>query len=341
MPENDLARIFQGKVFISACEPSADLYAALFIRRFLKNRPDLKIVGIGGPEMAACGVELLGDYRDLMAFGLSAAAQNAGSNWSAYRAIARKIYRYRPAIFMPVAYPGMNLLLCRYARRLGIKTIYLLPPQIWAWGSFRKYFLNKWIDQVISLFPFEYEYYKRLHIPTIYLDNPLTELLKSYKSTDHTKTIGFMPGSRPKEIKRNLPVILKLIDHIKAKDNGFHFRLILREKIDLHQFLHLAISQVFNDRYQAMKNCDLIVTCSGTASLEAAFLGIPQVFFNRPSYIDYHFMRRFVKIGEFNLTNLYFGKKLVPVFIDRHLDHLSRTVSDEILKVYRLQTGLE
>lgn len=341
MPENDLARIFQGKVFISACEPSADLYAAIFIRQIKTRQPGLRIVGIGGTEMASAGVKLLGDYRDLMAFGLSAAAQNAGSNWSAYRTIARKLYQSRPDIFLPVAYPGMNLLLCRYARRLGIRTIYLLPPQIWAWGSFRKYFVKKWVDMILSFFPFEYEYYKRLRIPTIYMENPLKNFLKSYRRTDFTKTIGFMPGSRSQEIKRNLPVIFKLIDHIKVKDSGLHFRLILREKIDLPQFLHSAISPIFNDRYQAMKNCDLLVICSGTASLEAAFMNIPQIFFNRPSYIDYHFMRRFLKNREFNLTNLNFGKKLVPAFIDRHLDHLSRSVSDEILKVYHSQTGLE
>jgi len=341
MPENDLSGLFHGTVFINACEPSADMYAALFIRNLLDKRPDLRIIGIGGPEMATEGVELFGDYRDLMAFGLSAAARNVATNWRIYRAVARKIYRNRPDIFMPFAYPGINLLLCRYARSLGIRTIYVLPPQIWAWGNFRIYFIKKWVDQIISFFPFEYEYFTRLRIPAIYVENPIKNLLKSYRRTDFKKKVGFMPGSRPREIKRNLPVILEVIDRIKAEHKELQFSIILREKIDLPKTLLSTIFTVCNNRYQAMKNCDLIVTCSGTASLEAAFMDIPQVFFNRPSWIDYNLMRRLVTIKEYSLANLYFGRKIVPVYIDRRLDRLYGAVSDEILKVYHSQTGLK
>lgn len=332
----NLADFIKGTVFISACEPSADLYAALFIRRFLTNRPDLKIVGIGGPEMKAAGVELLDDFRGLMTFGLSAAAENARSNWSIYRMIARALYKTRPDIFLPIAYPGLNLLLCRYAHRLGIKTTYLFPPQIWAWGGFRKYFIRKWVDQVITFFPFEYDYFKNLGIPVAYFENPLITMLKSIKRTDQTMRIGFMPGSRLHEINMNLSVIIELINQIKAKNNKLQFVIILREKTAIPQNLLLSIPPTAIDRYQTMKNCDFLVTCSGTASLEAAFLGIPQVFFNRPSYIDYHLMRRFVKIKELNLANLYFNRKIVPTYIDRRPDYLIRSVTDEIMNYKEL-----
>jgi len=332
MLAHDFTQTFRGTVFVSACEPSADTYAALFINQLKTRQPALKIVGIGGPEMKAAGVELLDDFRGLMTFGLSAAAENARSDWSIYRMIARALYKTRPDVFMPVAYPGINLLLCRYARSLGIRTIYLLPPQIWAWGNFRKYFIKKWVDQVISFFPFEYEYYKRLRIPAIYFENPLKNGLKSYRRTDFKKRVGFMPGSRPQEIKRNFPVILNLIAKLKDKKNVLQFSIILREKSDLPQTLHSTVFKVFNDRYQAMKNCDLIVTCSGTASLETAFLNIPQVFFNRPSWIDYNIMRRLVTIKEYNLTNLYLQRKTVPSFIDRDLNKLCRAIQEEIYK---------
>jgi lipid-A-disaccharide synthase len=153
--------------------------------------------------------------------------------------------------------------------------------------------------------------------------------------------VGLMPGSRSREIKRNLPVILEVIDRIKAEHKELQFSIILREKIDPPQTLHSTIYRVYNDRYQAMKNCDLLITCSGTASLEAAFLGIPQVFFNRPSWVDFNLMRHFISIKELNLANLYFGRKIVPAYIDRRLDRLYRAVSDEILKIYHSQTGLE
>jgi lipid-A-disaccharide synthase len=323
----------RGKVFVSACEPSADLYAARFIERLKKDRPALDFIGIGGPEMKAAGVELIDDYRGLMSFGLSAAAEKARSHWSSYRMIARALYNTRPDVFLPVAYPGMNLLLCRYARRLGIKTIYLLPPQIWAWGGFRKYFVRKWVEQVLTFFPFEYDYYISMQIPVRYYENPLIKTLKSINRTDSITSIGFMPGSRPREIHRNLPVIIKLADRIKAKNSESRFVIILRDKTDLLQNQLPSVTIVIDNRYQAMKNCDLLVTCSGTASLEAAFLDVPQVFFNRPSRIDYHLMRRFVSTAEFNLANLYYGKKIVPVHIGRDVDELTRLLEADISKM--------
>jgi len=279
--------------------------------------------------MKAAGVELIDGYRGLMSFGLSAAAEKARSNWSIYRMIARALYKTRPDVFLPVAYPGMNLLLCRYARRLGIKTIYLLPPQIWAWGGFRKYFVKKWIAQVITFFPFEYDYYKNLGISVAYFENPLKNMLRSIKHTNQTMRIGFMPGSRPHEINRNLPVIIELINRIKAKNNKLQFVIILREKTAIPQNLFISNPLTAIDRYQAMKNCDLLVTCSGTASLEASFLEIPQVFFNRPSWIDYNVLRRLVTTEEFNLANLYHGRKIVPVHIGRDIpDLVDRIIAD-------------
>ena len=150
-----------------------------------------------------------------------------------------------------------------------------------------------------------------------------------------------MPGSRPSEIIRNFPVILRSIEGLKAKYDGFNFRIILRNNIGLPQQQYVDVIEDHHNRYQAMKNCDLLITCSGTASLEATFLGIPQVFFNRPSWVDFNLMRHFISIKELNLANLYFGQKIVPVHIDRRLDHLIKVVTDDILKVFNSPTGLK
>jgi lipid-A-disaccharide synthase len=329
----------RGEVFVSAGEPSADLYAAHFIKRLKKDPLAIKVLGIGGPEMKAAGVELLDDFRGLMAFGLSAAAGNARSGWSIYRKICRALYQKPPDIFLPVAYPGMNLLLCRYARRLGIKTIYLLPPQIWAWGGFRKHFIRKWVDLVITFFPFEYDHYRSLGFPVRLVDNPIISLTESIKRTDPTRRIGLMPGSRPGEVKRNLPVIMKLMDKIKGKVKDVRFIIISREKIDLPQEVLVSDLPTARDRYQAMKNCDLLVTCSGTASLEAAICGVPQLFFNRPSWVDYHITRRLVSTKEFNLANLYFNKKIVPVYIDRNTKKLVSNMESFIQKTVSSPTA--
>ncbi len=322
MREFDLPHFFKGTIFVSCGEPSADLYAALFIRQVKKNRPGLRFIGIGGPEMAATGVELIADFRKLMSFGFAAAAQNFSGNTAMYRTIARELHRSRPDIFMPVAYPGLNLPLCRYAKKIGIRTYYLLPPQIWAWGGFRARFIRRWVDLAISFFPFEYEYYRRLGIPCRLVDNPLVDHIKSYVRTDTRKAIGFMPGSRTQEIRRNTAVLMSLIDQLKADYNRCHFITILREKVALSNKLNPIVYQGPHERYQAMKNCDFLITCSGTASLEAAFMDIPQAFFNRPSWLDYHLVRPFLSIKEYNLANLYFNDHRVPALISRDIRQL-------------------
>jgi len=370
--------ILKEPIFICAGEPSGDLYAGLFIDRLKKKTPDLKIYGVGGNEMRKSGVAIVVDYSNLMAFGFASGIYSVLENYKVYHQIAQKLYRIRPKTFIAVAYPGMNLLLCRYAKRLGCNIYYFLPPQIWAWGEFRKYFIKRYVDAVISVFPFEYEFYKRKGIKIIYFENPLFGKLRRYKRNDFHKKIGFMPGSRLGEIKRNLPVMFELIRRISQKRSNIEFFLILnsnslalaREVIATKQSHKkyrktMRLSRLKNEdsrfteprtstgsvlamtkegclddplpffkvitenRYQAMKNCDLLITSSGTASLEAAIMEIPQIFFNRPSFFDYYFFKRFLKIKEFNLANIYFNKKIVSSFV-------SYKTHDILKNVYRL-----
>lgn len=255
----------------------------MFVRYQLgKNR---NISGVGGKNLKNENVRLIYEYKDLSTFGFSNSVFSFIKNFLMYRKIARAIFKLKPKILIAVAYPGINLLLCRYAKNLGIKTIYLLPPQIWAWGTFRKYFIKKWVDMVISVFPFEYQFYGLKKISTIFWQNPLFELLKDYKKKDSSRCIGLMPGSRLSEIKRNLPVVIELLKNLEDfKD--FDFVLILHQDIPLQKRYGLIpeefknkIKIVSSDQYKTMCGCTLMITCSGTASLETWILGIPQIFF--------------------------------------------------------------
>ena len=329
-----------GKVFVCAGEPSGDLYASLFIKRSkmkIGMDPASEIYGVGGPEMKKAGVNIMFGYQHLMSFGFAAGIVSADRNYRIYREVAQAIYLVKPAVFIAVAYPGVNLLLCRYAKKLGAKVYYLMPPQIWAWGEFRKYFIKKWVDTVISALPFEYRYYVNLGIDTIYIENPLIEELKKYKRNDFHKRIGVMPGSRPGEIKRNLPVILNILPELRKENPGIDLCVILHEKATALRICSPAFNFEkrygdINDRYQAMRNCDLLVTCSGTASLEAAIMSIPQVFINRPSFFDYHLFRHFIRIKEYNLANLFFEKPVVPSIIARSIAKIKKTLM-EILTI--------
>ncbi|HEX7320549.1 MAG TPA: hypothetical protein VF399_09375 [bacterium] len=330
-------RNLNGSVFICAGEPSGDLYGAYFADLIKKDHSKIKFYGIGGPRMARSGVEILGDYQgmSMMTFGFSAGLSGIVQNYRAYRKICRLIRRTKPETFIAVAYPGVNLLLGRYAKDHGMKVYYLMPPQIWAWGAFRKYFLKKWTDQVISLFPFEHRFLQQLGMHSILLENPLRQELQKYRRRDHKKRIGFMPGSRPGMIRRNMTVIQKLAAAMKAQKAGAgtEYVLIFPPSMDSSPFPLPSPNPfiISYDHYQAMRDCDLLVTCSGTASLEAAFMGIPQVFFHRPSFFDYHIARHFIRLKEYNLANLYFEKKIAPSYICRSIKDLVALLTKHLI----------
>jgi lipid-A-disaccharide synthase len=323
---------FETPVFFCAGEPSGDLYAALFIKQLKKNSPRTGIFGVGGINMTEVGAELVFRYEKMMTFGLSDGCASFFENISIYRKIVRQLRVLTPRTFIAVAYPGMNLLLCRVAKIMGAKVYYLLPPQIWAWGTFRKYFIKKWVDVVISVFPFEADFYRSIGINTVLLDNPLVLKLRSYERKDHKKRIGFMPGSRISQIRRNLPVIRQLIRSISATGAGVEFCLIAYDLAAVRALCRLdeEIAICHENRYQVMKNCDLLITCSGTASFEACLLEVPQIFFNRPSFMDFHILRKILKTKEYNLCNIYYGSDIVPSFVHCDQETLVENVFTKI-----------
>jgi lipid-A-disaccharide synthase len=315
---------FEAPVFFCAGEPSGDLYAGSFISQLKKEDPNTGVTGVGGLRMKESGAVSLFHYDKLKTFGLSGGLGALLDNYYMYRKIGRRMLALRPRTFVAVAYPGLNLMLCRVARAHGIKVYYLLPPQIWAWGTFRKYFMKKWVDRVVSVFPFEAEFYQRLGIDTILVENPLIEILRGYERTDSKRRIGFMPGSRDAHFRRNLPVVRRIIDLIRARNENIECCIIAYGAKDKRNLSDLNAGSViyYEDRYQMMKNCDLLVTCSGTASLEACLLEVPQIFFHRPSLVDFHVFQRALKLSEYNLCNILHRRQIVPSFVHHNVNIL-------------------
>jgi lipid-A-disaccharide synthase len=265
---------------------------------------------------------------------LSESLSSLLSHLSLYKKIARSLLRIKPKTFVAVAYPGVNVLLCRIAKRHGMKVYYMLPPQIWAWGGFRRIFLKRWVDAVISFFPFEADLYRRLGFCTIETDNPLVNSLRNYTRRDRRKMIGFMPGSRMSHVARNMPVVLHLATFIRKRRPDIDLCLIAHDQRHAQELAagQNALRVVHEDRYQTMKDCDLLLVSSGTASLEAAAMEIPQIFFHKLSFLDDHVLRRFVKVREFNLANLYYGKDVVPCYITSNRIRLRRSLRDAVLR---------
>ncbi|MDH4211246.1 MAG: hypothetical protein OEV79_07335 [candidate division WOR-3 bacterium] len=323
---------FQSPVFFCAGEPSGDVYAGLFVKQLKGQFPNAKIFGVGDGNMQRSGVEIVVGYERLTAFGLSDSLSSLLSHYSCYRQITRRLLDSNSRTFVAVAYPGLNMLLCRAAKRHGMRVYYMLPPQIWAWGRFRKNLLKRWVDTIISFFPFEADVYRHLGLETILLDNPLVRALSTYRREKRGERIGFMPGSRRSQIARNLPVVLELASFIEARRSDIEMCLLAfdaRSAADLR--IRQSMLPVFYDnRYQMMKDCDLLVVSSGTASLEAAAMRVPQIFFHRVSSLDDRILRKFVHVDEFNLANLYYGKKIVPCYVTGDSRRLEQQLKDAL-----------
>ncbi len=324
----------RGPVFMCAAERSADLYAAAFVRRLLETRPGLDVAAVGGGLLKDSGAEIVFDYDRLMTFGLSESLLAWRRNYGCYGKIARLLHERRGGTFIAVAYPGLNLPLCRLAKRWSMNVLYLLPPQIWAWGDFRARFVRRWVDLVVSVFPFEARHYGGAGIPTVLIENPLVGLLGSLNRTDQRRRIGFMPGSRISHLKRNMELDLHLARFVRSLRSDIELCFIAADR---EHAAEMAMRQgllpvLFENRYQLMKNCDLLLISSGTASLEAAIMEVPQVFFHRPTLLDDRVLRKFVTTDELNLANLYFGKRMVACYITNDDDRLRRLLEDAVVR---------
>ncbi len=319
-------------IFFCAGEPSGDVYAGLFIKRLRTLCPEVLIHGVGNGNMREGGAEVILGYEPLMAFGLGDSLSSLRSHYLFYRKITRLLSRVRYRTFIAVAYPGMNMLLCRIAKRHGMRVYYMLPPQIWAWGGLRRVLLKRWVDAVISFFPFEADYYRRLGFQTILINNPVVDSLRGYVRKDRRGRIGFMPGSRRSQIVRNLQVVLELARHIRNRRPDIELCLFAYDGKQADELLRLQdlLTVYHTDRYQKMKDCDLLFISSGTASLEAAAMHIPQIFFHRISLLDDLILRKLVRVRELNIANLYYNEKIVPCFIMRDRDRLIKELKEAV-----------
>jgi lipid-A-disaccharide synthase len=302
------------KVFISAGEASSDLYAALFLRRHQPFGPDVALVGVGGPQLAAIGTRILVENRQLSVFGFARALSSIQTGFRTYRRIARLILQQRPDIFLAVAYPGLNILLCRFCKRHGIRTVYLLPPQIWAWAGFRKYFLRRYTDEVISFFRFEADSYRKRGIDVRHFSNPLLDHVKPYARTRKlSTTVGLMPGSRPSQVRRHLPIMIDIARRMRLARPDLIFRVILTGGSVLPFAAPDYLTPALGNRHRAMAECRLMILSSGTASLEAALMSVPQIFVHYPTRLDRLAARLLVHTKEFSLVNIILGEPSVPV----------------------------
>jgi lipid-A-disaccharide synthase len=333
-------------IFFLAGEASGDLYAGLVARAVRETDSSVRMLGIGGPEMRAAGVERVKDTSGLGVFGFWEGLTAAARLQAFVRRVEASLTELRPDVFVPVSFSGVNLGLARFARDLGIRVIYLSPPQVWAWGKWRAKKLRAATDKVVCLLPFEEPLFRRLGVNAVFLGNPLVDILNpqitqiaqiplssSRSPTPDPRPLAprlyLLPGSRSGEIRRHLPLMLEVAERLQQDIPGLKaFDLRLSDSGQEQSGAGRA-------RYERMASADLILAASGTVTLEAALLGVPMVVVYRLSLLSHLAARLMVRLKYFSLPNLLLARRVVPEFIQPRVEPVYRAARDLLLNLDR------
>ena len=301
------------KLAIVAGEASGDLHAAHVLRELRKLDPSVTTFGIGGDLLAGEGMTLLHHAREMGIVGLFNVLRHLGMFRRVFRELIERIEKERPDAVLLVDYPDFNLRVAEKCKALGLRVIYFISPQVWAWRQRRVRHIARNVDHMIVLFPFEEEFYRTHGVPVTYVGHPLIDQTASLKrpprDADITR-IALMPGSRRREVDDLLPPMLEAVG-ILSKERRVDAFVIKAPTIAREQ-LGTSVTVVGHDGGQALASADVALSSSGTATLEAAVIGTPVVVMYRLGRATYWLARLLVKVKHFSLVNIIAGRRVVP-----------------------------
>lgn len=300
------------RIFWIAGEPSGDVQAAALVAELGAGYPELKQVGWGGNAMKEAGMEVWYDLPANPIMGFVEVLMNAKTIRGQFLRAKSDILRFQPDLLILVDFPGFNLRLAEWATSQGIKVVYFIPPKVWAWKQSRLKKLAAHTDLILSILPFEEEWYAAKGHDAFYVGNPLAE---RYQDQDlyqeDAQKIVLLPGSRSQEISRLLPVFFELAADMPEQE--FHIVRAASVK-DRWPSNQMPKNLQVHDKplAEVAKNASFALTCSGTASLEIALLGIPQAVVYKANPISLTIARMVVSLKYFSLPNLILDRLAVP-----------------------------
>jgi lipid-A-disaccharide synthase len=319
---------------ISCGEASGDLYAAALASELARIDKGARVMGLGGERFAAAGAECVADYRGLAVTGLVEALSVLPRSLAAYRQLVRAARTERPDVFVAIDFPDFNFRLAAAMKRLGVPIVYYICPQVWAWRRRRLQTIKHLVDRALVIFPFEEPIYREQHIPVSFVGHPLLDLacptttrtafLGSIGLDPRRPVVALLPGSRPNELRALVPVLCDTIPLIVAAVPGVQFVVARAPGLDselLAPFARLASPPAMVEcrTDDVLAACDLVLTCSGTATVQAAIHERPMVIMYRLSPLTYRLGRRFVHVDTYGMVNLVAGSRIVPELIQDDL----------------------
>lgn len=331
--------------YIIAGEASGDLHGSNLIKELRKLDSSASIRCWGGDKMEAAGATLVKHYRDLAFMGFTEVVKNLPTILRNITFCKKDILENIPDVLILIDYPGFNLRIAKWARQQGLKIVYYISPQVWAWKENRTHGIKANVDKMLVILPFEKEFYKKWNFEVEYVGHPLVEVIEEFKvrslksevqndealSTE-TPIIALLPGSRKQEILIKLPIMLevaKLFPHHKfvvAKAPG-----LPAEFYDELLEPYTNVDSVVNKTYELLNSAKAALVTSGTATLETALFAVPEIICYKGGNISYHIAKRLIKIKFIGLVNLIMDKEVVKELIQNDLT--VKNISTELKKL--------
>lgn len=318
-------------LLFSAGESSGDQHAANMFLELKVQQPTIKGIGMGGVKMAQAGIDIHYDSAGIGVIGVVEVIKHYGEIRRALTLMQQLLLTERPDLLVCVDYKEFNLKLARFAKQQGIKVLFYVSPQVWAWRPGRVKTYGKAIDMMAVIFPFETAYYDAEQVPVRYVGHPSVDKVHaSYSRTenclrfgldDNKPIIGLLPGSRANEIKRLLPIMLEAAEQLQSEIPDIQFILPQADSITdnlLNEYLSASVCRITvikNQPYDVMQCCDAIMTTSGTATLEIALMSIPMVITYKLTTITYWLGRWLVNTPFIGLPNIVLGKLAIKELI--------------------------
>ena len=314
------------RIMISCGEPSGDLYAGALTEELRAREPGIDVFGFGSSRFRAAGGRLAGDFTGISVTGLVEALRVLPRSYAMLRRLVAAARETRPDVFVAIDFPDFNFRLMAALRELGIPIVYYISPQLWAWRAGRMATMQKLVDRVLVIFPFEEEIYRQAGVPVSFVGHPLVDLAKAGQLRSaflrdrglvpEAPTVALLPGSRPSELHHIMPGMLASLPLIRARVPAVQFLVAAAPNLPDAMFAPFGDIRIVRDRTDdVLASSDVVITASGTATVQAALHERPMVVVYKLSPLTYRLGKPFVRVDTYAMANLVSGSRIVPELI--------------------------
>ncbi len=320
------------RIMISCGEVSGDLYAGALSAELRTLAPSADIFGFGGRRLKAAGATLVGEFTGLTVTGLTEAVRVLPRSYAMYRRLIAAARERKPDVFVAIDFPDFNFRLMAAMRRLGVPIVYYVSPQLWAWRPGRMQTMRRFVDRVLVIFPFEAPLYEQAGIPVQCVGHPLVDLARPGQTRSaflgdrglapEAPTVALLPGSRPNEVRRIAPGLAAALPLIRERVPGAQFLVAAAPNLPsalFAPFLTRGVVLVHDRADDVLAASDVVITASGTATVQAALHERPMVVVYRVSPLTYRLGKPFLKVDTYAMPNLVAGRRVVTELLQNDL----------------------